>query len=91
MGKVRDILNKILWDKREKPEDYEVTFIHRGSYMNRKTIPYTLITRVERSWFTYRGEGGEDVVIPFHRVIEIKNLKSDEVAYKSRRDDRSSP
>lgn len=86
MIKVRDFLNKILWDKRERPEDYEITFIHRGVHMNRRTIPCKSITGVERSWFIYRNEEGEDVVIPFHRVTEIRNVKNNEVGYKSRKD-----
>jgi uncharacterized protein (UPF0248 family) len=86
MKKVRDFLNKILWDKRERPEDYEITFIYRGAHMNRRTIPCKSITGVKRSWFIYRNEVGEDVVIPFHRVTEIRNVKNNEVAYKSRKE-----
>ena len=85
MTKVRNLLNKILWDKRERPEDYEITFIHRGAYMNRKTIPCKSITGVERSWFTYRSEAGEDILIPFHRVTDIRNMKNNEIAYKSKK------
>ncbi|MDH5769748.1 MAG: RNA repair domain-containing protein [Candidatus Bathyarchaeota archaeon] len=85
MTKVRNLLNKILWDKRERPEDYEITFIHRGAYMNRRTIPCKSITGVEPSWFIYRNEAGEDIMIPFHRVTEIRNVKNNEIAYKSRK------
>jgi len=85
MRKVSDLLNKILWDKRERPEYYEITFIHRGARMNRKTIPCKSVTGVERSWFMYKSEVGEDVLIPFHRVMEIRNVKNKEVVFKSRK------
>jgi len=85
MRKVSDLLNKILWDKRERPEYYEITFIHRGAHMNRKTIPCKSVTEVERSWFIYKSEVGEDVLIPFHRVTEIRNVKNKEIVFKSKK------
>jgi len=85
MKEVSDLLNKILWDKRERPEYYEITFIHRGAYMNRKTIQCNAVTGVERSWFMYKSEVGEDIPIPFHRVVEIRNVKSKEIVFKSKK------
>jgi uncharacterized protein (UPF0248 family) len=80
---LRDVLNKILWDKREKPEDYEITFIHRGVHMDRKRLKYDLITGVKSSYFTYE-EGGEEVLIPLHRIIEVRNSKTERVIWSKR-------
>jgi uncharacterized protein (UPF0248 family) len=77
----REIFNKIFWDKREKPENYFVTFIHRGAPQDRKTIPCTSIVKVERSWFIYSVEG-EETLIPFHRILEIKNIKTGKVLWR---------
>ena len=78
---IRGILNRIFWDQRENRGDYVVTFIHRGAYMNRKVIPCSLIKEVKASWFSYESEG-EEVIIPFHRILEIKNVKNGKLVWK---------
>jgi len=73
-------LNKIRWNKRFNPEDYVITFIHRGVKDNKKTIPYRLIASIGKSWFTYKSEE-EEVFIPYHRILEIKNIKTGEILW----------
>lgn len=81
---IREVLNRIFWDKRESPEDYEVTFIHRGAYMDRKTVPCGSIDRVRSSWFTYESEEEGEVLIPFHRVLEIRNVKTGQLVWRKK-------
>jgi len=84
----RDALNKILWDRRLKVEDYEVTFIHRGAERDEKTIPCSSIVKVGSSWFLYiAGEGGVETFIPFHRILTIRNVCSGDILWvkKSRK------
>jgi len=82
---LKNVFNKIFWDKRENPSDYSVTFIHRGAPGDIKGISASLIERVGASWFTYSSGEGEPTVIPFHRIVEIKNVKSKEVLWRSRK------
>ena len=81
---IRSILNRIFWDKRENRGNYVVTFIHRGAYMNRKVIPCNFIKEVKASWFSYESEG-EDIIIPFHRILEIKNVKNGKLIWENNR------
>lgn len=80
---LRQILNKLVWDKREAVADYEVTFIHRGVPGDRKTIPCRIITQIGSSWFKYKSEG-EAAIIPFHRIIEIKNVRNGQVVWSKK-------
>ncbi len=82
--KLRDVLNRIFWNAAEKTEDYEVTFIHRGAPMDRRTIPFKAIKEVRSSWFVYSQSGEEDTLIPLHRVLEIKNLRSGRVLWSKK-------
>ncbi len=79
-------MNKLFWDRREKPVDYVVTFVHRGIPGDKRTISVAQVIDVRGSFFTYESEGGE-TTIPFHRVIELVNTTSGEVLWKSRRRD----
>jgi uncharacterized protein (UPF0248 family) len=78
---IREILNRILWDQRKKKADYVLTFIHRGAHMNRKVIPFNLIREVKASWFSY-GREDEEVIIPFHRILEVKNVKNGKLIWE---------
>ena len=80
---IRDILNKIFWDPNEKILEYEVVFIHRGAYMDRKTLPCCKIKEIESSWFTYESEKEGEITIPFHRILEIRNVKTKQVVWKN--------
>lgn len=80
---LRQILNKLVWDKREAIANYEVTFIHRGIPGDRKTIPCRIITQIGPSWFTYESEE-ESAIIPFHRILEIKNVRNRQVIWSKK-------
>ncbi|MFH0897221.1 MAG: RNA repair domain-containing protein [Candidatus Bathyarchaeota archaeon] len=82
---IRDILNKLLWDPKENIVYYELAFIHRGAPMDVKVISCSLIAEVESSGFTYKNEEeDEEVFIPFHRVLEIRNVRTGQVIYNKR-------
>ena len=73
-----DLLNKIKWDKKEKPEDYEIIYFDRilGKQM---TIPYTKIQSLEDPFIVLRDKAGE-TRIPLHRIKEVK--KKDKSIWK---------
>jgi hypothetical protein len=80
---IRDILNQILWDKRLRAEDYVITFIHRGAENDEKTVPFQSITTISTSFFSYK-EDAEDIIIPFHRILKIENIKTREIIWKKK-------
>jgi uncharacterized protein (UPF0248 family) len=80
---LRDALNRILWDRRLSPEEYEVTFVHRGAPSDLRTVRFVSITSVGPSWFLYRD--GDEVLIPYHRVVSVTNTRTGEVLWGKRR------
>lgn len=88
---VREILNKMFWNSRQRREDYEIIFIHRGAYTNQRIIPCKLIKQVQTSWFTYTDERGDETIIPFHRILEIRNVKTGEPIWRKGQKKPSNP
>jgi len=80
---LRDALNKILWDKRQNPTEYEVTFIHRGAPSDTRTIRFSSIVIIGSSWFVYCD--GEEVLIPYHRVLAVRNARTGVTIWSKRR------
>ncbi len=68
--KALDILNKIKWDKSEKPEETFVFYYDRVSG-NLVKIPFESIKEIGKSFITIEKEG-EEVEIPIHRIKEIR-------------------
>lgn len=81
---IRNILNKLKWDPKENIEHYELSFVHRGVPRDVKIIPCDIITGVEASWFIYKNQVNGETLIPFHRVIEIKNIMTGQIVWKKR-------
>ena len=79
---LRDLLNALFWDSRQRREEYEIVFRHRGDPLNRRVVACTLVTRIQPSWFTYVDERGRETVIPFHRILEIRNVKTGEAIWR---------
>lgn len=84
MHPLRNIFNKIAWDKRERAENYLVYFTHRGVPGDTRKINASLITKVGASWFTYTSEESEETLIPFHRVRRIVNIQTGKAIWISR-------
>jgi uncharacterized protein (UPF0248 family) len=70
MKPIIDLLNKIRWDKREKPEDYAIFYFDRISKKLVK-VPFELIKRIEGS-FMVVDRNSEEVEIPLHRIKQVK-------------------
>ena len=83
MHPLRNALNKLFWDSRENPKDYEITFIHRGAPDDRKTISASQIVEVGNSYFIYMSSAEGEATIPFHRVIEVINVVSRKPLWRS--------
>ncbi|MBI2128602.1 DUF504 domain-containing protein [Candidatus Woesearchaeota archaeon] len=67
---IKELLNKIKWDKREEPEDYSVFYLDR--VLNRLIeMPYARIKRIEEGFFVI-DKDNEETFIPLHRIREVR-------------------
>ena len=68
MQPIKDLLNKIKWDKRENPEEYTLFYFDR--ILNKLiSIPYNKIKRLEGLFMII--DNVEEANIPLHRVKKI--------------------
>ncbi|MBI2654443.1 DUF504 domain-containing protein [Candidatus Woesearchaeota archaeon] len=65
---IKDLLNKIKWDKRENPEQYTLFYFDRIQKTLIK-IPYTKIKKLEGSFMVLDNE--EETNIPLHRIKKV--------------------
>lgn len=86
MGKfaLRELLNKLLWDPREDPGEYEIVYESRGAPGGVVRISAARVTKVFSRGFEHETERGI-LYIPFHRVIEVRKVRTGELAYVRRR------
>jgi uncharacterized protein (UPF0248 family) len=82
---LKNILNKLRWDSGEKAEEYLITYRHRGAPGDVKRVKASAILKLGKSYFTLPSESEDEVTIPFHRVLEVRNTATEEVVWKSRR------
>jgi len=80
---LRNILNKILWNEKENQTDYLVTYVHRGAPGDSKQVPFTHIKKIGKSWFSPLEN--EEVLIPFHRIVTVQNVRTGEILWRKRR------
>jgi uncharacterized protein (UPF0248 family) len=83
---VRNILNRLRWDEKENPEDYIITYRHRGAPGDAKQINASKIRTLGKSYFIIQEDStGEESLIPFHRILEIRNMRDDSILWVSRK------
>jgi len=80
---LRNLLSKLRWQSTEQPNRYLIAYRHRGAVNDIKQIKAADIARLGKSYFILESEIGEEVTIPFHRVIEIRDTENDSVIWKS--------
>jgi uncharacterized protein (UPF0248 family) len=71
------------WDPKEDINDYVIVYIHRGALNDQRQIPARLIERVYVGSFLCTIDD-EETIIPFHRILEIRNIRSQEIVYEKR-------
>jgi len=81
VSRVREALNKIRWHKGFDPKDYEVHILHRGALGDVKVIPASCITDILSEGFKFKDVDGGEKVIPYHRVLLIRNRVSGNVLF----------
>ncbi len=69
---IPDLLNKIKWDKREKPKEYQIFYFDR---ISKKLIEIRFldIKKIEENFMILERDGKE-VNIPLHRIREVRRL-----------------
>lgn len=83
---VRNILNRLRWDPDKSAELYLITYRHRGAPGDVKRVRASMIGRLGRSYFTIsENPEGEESIIPFHRILEIRSLQDQLIIWKSRK------
>jgi uncharacterized protein (UPF0248 family) len=82
---LKNILNRLRWDSSEDPENYVITYRHRGAPNDVKEVHASEIQKLGKSYFTLTSEPEEEVTIPFHRILEIRNIKNNAVVWVSRK------
>jgi uncharacterized protein (UPF0248 family) len=73
---IKELINKIKWDKREDPEDYALVYIDMNK---KKEMEYSAIKRMEGNFMVIEKDN-EEVEIPLHRVREV--LKKGKIIWK---------
>ena len=66
---IKELLNKIKWDKRENPKDYSIGYLDR---IQNKVIEigYSEIKNIEGNFLVLDRE--EETYIPAHRIKQVK-------------------
>jgi len=85
--RLRDFFNKVIWDPRERPEDYVVIFLSRGAPDDREIVSLKNLIKVYHRGFEIRTESGVKY-IPFHRIIRIVNIREGKIIFSSPRLDK---
>ena len=83
---LKNILNKLRWDRSEDAEQYSITYRHRGAPGDMRQAKGSEIVKLGKSYFTISEYSeSEETVIPFHRILEIHSLLDGKVIWKSRK------
>jgi len=87
MHPLKNILNKLRWDSREHAENYLITYRHRGVPDHIKRVRASRIVKLGNSYFTIQEPAANDEsLIPFHRILEIRNTENDTIIWVSRKE-----
>lgn len=82
MPTIRDVLNKIRWTSEDGLDDCEIVIVHRGAPGNIKVIKGIDVKDIAPRAIICE-EDGEEVVIPYHRIMAIR--RGHEVLWKKRK------
>ena len=81
---LRDILNRIKWDDSYPPDEFQVSYTHRGVIGDQLIVNFTDISEISSSWIIIHNNN-EDTLIPLHRIMSVKNFVTGETLYEKRR------
>jgi len=76
---IKNLINKIKWDKRENPKKYSIFYFDRV-FKKLMKIPYTKIKKLEGSFMVLDNE--EETNVPLHRVKKV--MKNNKIFWERR-------
>lgn len=79
---LRNLLNRLMWDRSLNPGEYVIYFESRGATSGFEVVKGDELEKVYLRGFEAR-MGGKVKYIPFHRVLEVRNEATGEVLYRS--------
>jgi hypothetical protein len=83
---LKNVLNRLRWDKDENPANYQITYRHRGAPGDVKIVRASNIKNLGKSYFTLQEvDGADEFFIPFHRILEIRDTTDDSIVWVSRK------
>ncbi|MBU4502143.1 MAG: DUF504 domain-containing protein [Nanoarchaeota archaeon] len=65
MQPIKDLINKIKWDEKENPKDYEIVYIDRILQQEVK-IKFKNISKIEEGFMEI-----DEATIPLHRIVKV--------------------
>lgn len=80
---IRNILNKIRWSPYEDKDSVVIIYLHRNHKPGQREVNFALIEKIGKSWFTYKRDS-EEVLIPYHRILEIRDEKKGKILWRKR-------
>jgi uncharacterized protein (UPF0248 family) len=78
--KIKDAVNMIRWEYREKIDDYVIIIIDRLTENGLKEISFSELDAVDNNYLYLKSE--ENAVIPLHRVLMIKRKSDNALIWK---------
>ncbi|ACP36725.1 Protein of unknown function DUF504 [Sulfolobus islandicus Y.G.57.14] len=78
--KIKDAVNMIRWEYREKIDDYVIIIIDRLTENGLKEISFSELDAVDNNYLYLKSE--ENTVIPLHRVLMIKRKSDNALIWK---------
>lgn len=80
-GELEELMSKVLWKPGEGLENYEFVVITRGLPGDREVIRGSDVSVRKGYLLVSSGEK----IIPFHRILEVRDLRTGKVVWRSRR------
>lgn len=77
----RKKLLELKWHPQKSLEGIEIIYLHRGAPGDRLAVAGRDIERLEKSFFVILRRG-EEVMIPYHRILELR--QKGEIIWKKR-------
>ncbi len=65
MISIKNLLNKIKWDEKENPKDYEIAYMDRILQQEIK-IKFNKISKIEENFMVV-----DEASIPLHRIVKV--------------------
>ena len=81
----RDFLFQLKWDPffQDQLQDIRIIVLNRGEKVGQKVIPFLTLKAIEGNFLVVpnEDEAEEEIRIPIHCIIQITNVKTEQIFY----------